>query len=148
MNQRGRVFLRPPVRSDREEFVSLMRSSRSFHRPWATAPTDGERFAAYIADSRRPDFEAMLVCRREDLAILWEALENAPVVILGGGNTRLGMARYRALGQMWNGDPHLFCRLLHERRVQLFLPSSDRLCHRRSCPMPRMRLFVFDRLNH
>jgi ribosomal-protein-alanine N-acetyltransferase len=64
------VFLRPPVRSDREEFVALMRASRSFHRPWATAPTDNGRFDAYLADARRPDFEAMLVCRREDLAIV------------------------------------------------------------------------------
>jgi ribosomal-protein-alanine N-acetyltransferase len=69
-SERGRVFLRPPARSDRDEFVSLMQASRSFHRPWATAPTDGERFAAYLADSRCPDFEAMLVCRRSDLAIV------------------------------------------------------------------------------
>jgi len=47
-----------------------MRASRSFHRPWATAPTDDEAFNAYLADSRRPDFEAMLVCRREDGAVL------------------------------------------------------------------------------
>ena len=67
---RTRVFLRPPVGSDRGEFISLMRASRSFHRPWATAPTDDDRFAAYIADSLRPDFEAMLVCRVEDGAIL------------------------------------------------------------------------------
>jgi ribosomal-protein-alanine N-acetyltransferase len=66
----GRVYLRSPVASDREEFVSLMRASRAFHRPWATAPTDDERFAAYLADSRRPDFEAMLVCRRGDQAIV------------------------------------------------------------------------------
>ncbi len=64
------MFLRSPAARDGDEFVSLMRASRSFHRPWATAPTDQERFAAYLADSRRPDFEAMLVCRREDLAIL------------------------------------------------------------------------------
>src|SRR5205085_10998178 len=65
----GRVFLRAPGAGDRNEFVSLMRASRSFHRPWATAPTDDGRFAAYLADAQRPDFEAMLVCRREDLAI-------------------------------------------------------------------------------
>jgi len=64
------VFLRAPAPSDRDEFISLMVTSRSFHRPWATAPTDDERFAAYLADSRRSDFEAMLVCRRTDLAIL------------------------------------------------------------------------------
>jgi ribosomal-protein-alanine N-acetyltransferase len=66
----GRVDLRAPQRADRAEFVSLMRASRAFHRPWATAPTDDEAFDAYLVDSRRPDFEAMLVCRREDQAIL------------------------------------------------------------------------------
>jgi [ribosomal protein S5]-alanine N-acetyltransferase len=70
MNAGGRVFLRAPERGDRDEFVSLMRSSRTFHRPWATAPTDNERFAAYLADARRADFEAMIVCRSEDLAIV------------------------------------------------------------------------------
>ena len=68
--RRLRVFLRPPAASDRREFVSLMRASRSFHKPWASAPTDDDRFAAYIADAQRPDFEALLVCRIEDLAIL------------------------------------------------------------------------------
>jgi ribosomal-protein-alanine N-acetyltransferase len=66
----ARVYLRTPQRGDRAEFVSLMRASRAFHRPWATAPTDDEAFDAYLVDSRRPDFEAMLVCRREDRAIL------------------------------------------------------------------------------
>jgi ribosomal-protein-alanine N-acetyltransferase len=64
------VYVRPPEARDEREFVSLMRSSRSFHRPWATAPTDTERFSAYLMDSRRPDFEATLVCRHEDDAIL------------------------------------------------------------------------------
>ena len=66
----GRVYLRVPARADRAEFISVMRASRAFHRPWATAPTDDEAFDAYLVDSRRPDFEAMLVCRREDRAIL------------------------------------------------------------------------------
>jgi ribosomal-protein-alanine N-acetyltransferase len=64
------VFLRAPVRADREEFTELMRLSRSFHSPWATAPVDDERFAAYLADSRRSDFEAMLLCRSDDEAIM------------------------------------------------------------------------------
>jgi ribosomal-protein-alanine N-acetyltransferase len=66
----ARVFLRAPTAADRAEFVSLMRASRSFHRPWATAPTDDDRFTAYLADSQRPDFEGMLVCRRADGAII------------------------------------------------------------------------------
>ena len=70
MSSNGRVFLRSPTRSDESEFVALMRASRSFHRPWATAPTNAERFAAYLADARRADFEAMLVCREQDHAII------------------------------------------------------------------------------
>jgi hypothetical protein len=51
-----------------------------------------------------------------DIGLLFELIQNAPVVVLGGGNTRLGIRRYQALGYMFNGDPHLFCRLLHERQ--------------------------------
>jgi ribosomal-protein-alanine N-acetyltransferase len=65
-----RVYLRAPEELDEREFTSLMRASRTFHRPWASAPTDPERFAAYVADGRRSDFEAMLVCRVEDDAIV------------------------------------------------------------------------------
>jgi len=70
VSENGRVYLREPAQPDRAEFVTLMRASRSFHRPWASAPTDDERFAAYLADAKRPDFEAMLLCRCEDHAIL------------------------------------------------------------------------------
>ncbi|MGH2874318.1 MAG: GNAT family N-acetyltransferase [Solirubrobacteraceae bacterium] len=66
----GRVYLRHPARCDRDEFTALMRASQEFHSPWATAPTDDERFGAYLADSRRADFEALLLCRRADDAIL------------------------------------------------------------------------------
>jgi [ribosomal protein S5]-alanine N-acetyltransferase len=66
----GRVYLRPPEPSDSEEFIALMRASSAFHRPWATAPTDEQRFAAYLADAERPDFDASLLCRIHDDAIL------------------------------------------------------------------------------
>src|SRR6201992_1417223 len=70
MSAAARVYLRAPARSDREEFTELMRISRAFHSPWATAPTDDERFAAYLADARRADVEALLLCRAEDDAIM------------------------------------------------------------------------------
>jgi hypothetical protein len=41
-----RVYIRAPARADAAEFTALMRASREFHSPWATAPTDDERFAA------------------------------------------------------------------------------------------------------
>src|ERR1700748_3588239 len=69
MSAAARVYLRAPTRSDRVQFTELMRASRAFHSPWATAPTDDERFAAYLADARRADFEALLLCRTEDDAI-------------------------------------------------------------------------------
>ena len=65
-----RVYVRSPTADDEREFTSLMRASRSFHKPWASAPTDESRFAAYLSDSRRPDFEAFLVCRSSDHAIV------------------------------------------------------------------------------
>jgi ribosomal-protein-alanine N-acetyltransferase len=70
MNLASRVYLRAPARVDRQEFTYLMRVSRDFHSPWATAPTDDDRFSAYLADARRADFEAMLLCRCEDDAIM------------------------------------------------------------------------------
>jgi ribosomal-protein-alanine N-acetyltransferase len=70
MSDQRRVFFRAPSRPDQEEFLELMRASRTFHKPWASAPTDEDRFAAYLTDARRPDFEAMLICRSEDGAII------------------------------------------------------------------------------
>jgi ribosomal-protein-alanine N-acetyltransferase len=64
------VYLRPPRFTDGGEFTALMRASRSFHRPWASAPTDAERFDSYLADAQRTDFVALLVCRIDDDAIV------------------------------------------------------------------------------
>jgi ribosomal-protein-alanine N-acetyltransferase len=65
-----RVYIRSPERGDEAEFTALMRASRGFHRPWASAPTDPARFAAYLEDNSRPDFEAFLVCRASDHTII------------------------------------------------------------------------------
>ena len=85
------MFLRAPARGDRGEFTALMRASRAFHSPWATAPTDDERFAAYLADARRADFEAMLLCRAEDGAILG-FFNLSQIVRRGFQNAYLGYA--------------------------------------------------------
>jgi ribosomal-protein-alanine N-acetyltransferase len=70
LNRAGRVYLRTPAAHDQNEFIALMQASRDFHQPWASAPTDPDRFAAYLADASRADFEAMLLCRVADRAIL------------------------------------------------------------------------------
>jgi [ribosomal protein S5]-alanine N-acetyltransferase len=73
-----------------------MRASRAFHRPWASAPTDPDRFAAYVADARREDFDAMLVCRTEDNAIV--GFFNLSQIIQG--NVRSAYLGY-AVGQRY-----------------------------------------------
>jgi len=65
-----RVYIRPPAPADEAQFLALMHASRHFHRPWASAPTDSARFAAYLEDNARLDFEAFLVCRLSDDQIL------------------------------------------------------------------------------
>ncbi|WP_249011797.1 GNAT family N-acetyltransferase [Conexibacter sp. DBS9H8] len=67
---RSRVYLRGPGPADEREFITLMQASATFHRPWASAPSDHERFVAYLEDAKRDNFVALLVCRREDDAIL------------------------------------------------------------------------------
>ena len=68
-----------------------MRASRSFHRPWASAPTDAERFDAYLTDALRTDFVAMLVCRLEDDAIVG-FFNLSPIVVGGLRSAYLGYA--------------------------------------------------------
>ncbi len=70
MTRSGRVYLRTPTAGDGTEFLGLMRASVGFHQPWASAPVDAERFAAYISDAARSEFEALLLCRRDDGTIL------------------------------------------------------------------------------
>ncbi len=70
MSNELRVYLRIPAAVDEREFTTLMRASRAFHRPWATAPIDDRGFAAYLVDTRRQDFEGLLVCRYRDDAIV------------------------------------------------------------------------------
>jgi ribosomal-protein-alanine N-acetyltransferase len=100
-----RVYVRAPLASDEREFISLMRASRSFHRPWASAPTDPHRFAAYVADAQRADFEALLVCRTEDDAIV--GFFNLSQIVRGPvSSASLGYAvgkRYAGRGYMREG---------------------------------------------
>ena len=64
------VLLRAPTRRDEAEFLDLVRRSRKLHRPWVSPPATPERFRAYVAKCGRPDCCGLLVCRREDGAIV------------------------------------------------------------------------------
>lgn len=56
--------------------------------------------------------------KKSDVDLLFEYLANFEVVILGGGNSFLGIQRYRELGANFYGDPNLFGSILHERQYQ------------------------------
>ena len=64
------MSLRAAEPADRDEFVSLMRASRDFHHPWASAATEPEQYDALLRRARSDEFELLLPCRREDGAIV------------------------------------------------------------------------------
>ena len=59
-----RVYIRAPTRADAAEFTALMRASRDFHSPWATAPTETALSPANLLRARH-------------MAEVWD--ESAPV---------------------------------------------------------------------
>jgi [ribosomal protein S5]-alanine N-acetyltransferase len=65
-----RVFLRNPSARDRDEFLERAHASRELHRRWVFAPSDPEGFAAFLERARSDESEALLVCRREDGAMV------------------------------------------------------------------------------
>jgi ribosomal-protein-alanine N-acetyltransferase len=70
LRQGARVLLRHPREVDAEEFIALALSSRRFHAGWVTPPFSLEQFAAYLRHSRADHFEALLIARRGDRALL------------------------------------------------------------------------------
>ncbi len=66
----GTVLVRRPRPSDAPEFIARMRASRSFHAGRAAPPTTPAAFRAFLQRARDPRFEASLVCRESDGAIV------------------------------------------------------------------------------
>jgi len=71
--------------------------------------------------------------RRQDVEIFFHMLENYRVVVLGGGNSSLGLARYKAMGELYHGDGDLFRRVLLARQqagllTAGFSAGADQLC--------------------
>jgi ribosomal-protein-alanine N-acetyltransferase len=65
-----RVTLRRPRPSDRDEFVALVRASRSLHRSWVAPPRDARAYADYLERLESSRHEGFLVCRKSDAAIV------------------------------------------------------------------------------
>ncbi len=64
------VLVRAVARDDRDEFIELMRASRSLHDPWISPPLTTRAFDGYLARMSRNDHEGLLVCRGDDGAIV------------------------------------------------------------------------------
>lgn len=65
-----RVLIRAPAPDDEAEVIRLVRASRRLHASWITGPSTPEAFARLLQRSQAADFEAFLLCRREDGAIV------------------------------------------------------------------------------
>ena len=65
-----RVYLRPPERDDAEEFLSLVRASRKYHRPWVYPPATRDGFRRYV-ERRESDryFPCFLFLRETDALV-------------------------------------------------------------------------------
>jgi ribosomal-protein-alanine N-acetyltransferase len=62
---RGRVLLREPAASDRDEFLLLVRESKRLHRGWVTPPGDAEAFTRFLRRARSDNVITRLVCERD-----------------------------------------------------------------------------------
>lgn len=77
-----RVYLRRPALRDCDEFLALNRASTRLYRGLASPMKSRRVFAAYVARSSRPDYVGLLVCRRDDDAIIGTA--NLSQIVRGG----------------------------------------------------------------
>lgn len=66
----SRVVLRHVMRSDRNEFLALMRASAQLHNPWISPPRNALAFDHYLARVQREDHEGLLICLRDSHRIV------------------------------------------------------------------------------
>ena len=65
-----RLHLDAPRARDRDEFLSLVRRSRAFHRRWISPPSDAQAYAAYCRRLRSERYAGFLIRRNDDDALL------------------------------------------------------------------------------
>ncbi len=62
---RSQIYIRSPTPDDQREFLAAARRSKSFHRPWVTAPVTPKAFRLFLAQIAPPVDYAFLVCLRD-----------------------------------------------------------------------------------
>jgi ribosomal-protein-alanine N-acetyltransferase len=77
----SRIYLRKPAFADQKEFLARARASRSLHGPWIKAPDTPRAFRAFVDRVTAPGHCGLLVCRKEDDAIV--GVVNISNIILG-----------------------------------------------------------------
>jgi ribosomal-protein-alanine N-acetyltransferase len=60
------VFLEPISDKRKEEFLSLAKISRDFHRKWSNAPSTPSQFLKYMGRIGNETYRCFFVCRRID----------------------------------------------------------------------------------
>jgi len=66
----SRVFVRPVVRNDADEFLALMQASRTLHEPWISPPLTKRAFDTYLTRTKQDDHEGLLICQRSSSRIV------------------------------------------------------------------------------
>ncbi len=65
-----RVFIREVSRSDKDEFLALMRCSHGLHEPWISPPLTDSAFRGYLERARSHDHEGQLICLAKSQTIV------------------------------------------------------------------------------
>lgn len=64
------IVLVAPTRELGPAFIAVNRASVDHHHPWIAPPISAESYAAYLDRCARPETAGMLVCRRDDGAVM------------------------------------------------------------------------------
>ena len=86
---RSPIYLRHPALGDQREFLASVRSSRSLHHPWTSAPSTPAQYRGYVERMAQPGNHAFLICKRDTGDI---------VGVINITNTILGLFRSGYLG--------------------------------------------------
>jgi ribosomal-protein-alanine N-acetyltransferase len=115
----SRTRLEAPKRSDRRDFLEVVDASVEFHRPWTYPPNDNLGYKRMLERNRSDEYEALLLRRNDDDAILG-IFELSQIVRRGFQNAYLGYwigAPYAGQGFMTEGMRHLFRLAFGELRL-------------------------------
>jgi len=113
-------------------YLPMSSSSRGDQEySWGTFSWYFDRFRGYGLQPRTFIFHDGL--SRDDAQRFFDWLSGSEVVILGGGGTGTGLARYRAMGERFFGNPNAFVETLRGRHAQGkltvgFSAGADQLC--------------------